>query len=37
MVANLRVQKFQNDLQNFDKFAAEEVFSYSDETEEKSE
>ena len=34
MVPNMRVRKFQIDLQ---KFAAEEVFSDSDETEEESE
>ena len=37
MVPNIRVRKFQIDLQNFEKFAAEEVFSDSDETEEESE
>ena len=35
MVPNVRVQKFQIDPQKFDKFAAEEVFSYSDDTEEE--
>ena len=36
-VYNMRVQKFQIDLQKFEKFTAEEVFSDSDETEEESE
>ena len=37
MVPNTRVRKFQIDHQNFEKFAAEEVFSDSDETEEELE
>ena len=37
MVPNMRVRKFQIDPQKFEKFAAEEVFSDSDETEEESE
>ena len=37
MVPNTRVRKFQIDPQKFEKFAAEEVFSDSDETEEESE
>ena len=37
MVPNIRVRKFQIDPQNFEKFAAEEVFSDSDETEEELE
>ena len=36
MVPNMRVLKFQIDPQKFEKFAADEVFSDSDETEEES-
>ena len=36
MVPNVRGQKFHIDSQKFDKFAADKVFSYSDETEEES-
>ena len=37
MVPNMRVRKFQIDPRKFEKFAAEEVFSNSDETEEEPE
>ena len=37
IVPNMRVRKFQIDPQKFEKFAANEVFSDSDETEEESE
>ena len=36
MVSNMRVRKFQIDSQKFEKFAADEVFSDSDETKEES-
>ena len=37
MVFSVRVQKFQTHPQKFDKFAVDEVFSYSVEAEEESE
>ena len=37
MVNNISVRKFQIDPQKFEKFAAEEVYTDSDETEEESE
>ena len=37
MVPSIRVRKFQIDPQKFEKFAAQEVFSCSDETEKESE